>query len=118
MNAWVMFVCVCMYVGMCKITMARLGTGIAGMAQAIGLVTLAPGGTVAVPAALVFDEVEHYRAGEFPISLTTQKRCTFVRPCSYATLGNFFVHTATMYYAHCCMCLDVTHAYVNVHTQE
>jgi len=69
MGAWVMFVCVCMYVGMCKITMARLGTGIAGMAQAIGLVMLAPGGTVAVPAALVFDEVEHYRAGEFPISL-------------------------------------------------
>ena len=43
--------------------MSRLGNGTQGMAQAIGIVTLAPGGTVAVPAALMFDEMEHYRAG-------------------------------------------------------
>ena len=43
--------------------MSRLGHGAEGMATAIGIATLAPGGTVAVPAALVLDEVEHYRAG-------------------------------------------------------
>lgn len=43
--------------------MARLGSGADGMAKAIGIATLAPGGSVAVPAALILDEVEHHRAG-------------------------------------------------------
>lgn len=49
--------------------MTRLGNGTSGMARAIGIATLAPGGTVAVPAALVLDEVEHYRAGRKPVHL-------------------------------------------------
>jgi len=44
-------------------TMARLGNGAEGMARCVALATLAPGGTVAVPAALVLDEMEHHRAG-------------------------------------------------------
>lgn len=43
--------------------MARLGDGTEGMATSIAMATLAPGGTVVVPAALVMDEVEHHRAG-------------------------------------------------------
>ena len=43
--------------------MARLGDGTEGMATSIAMATLAPGGTVVVPAALVMDEVEHQRAG-------------------------------------------------------
>lgn len=50
----------------CSEAMTRLGNGTSGMARAIGIATLAPGGTVAVPAALVLDEVEHYRAGRAP----------------------------------------------------
>jgi C-terminal processing protease CtpA/Prc len=43
--------------------MARLGDGTQGMVRSIAIATLAPGGTIMVPAALVMDEVEHQRAG-------------------------------------------------------
>jgi hypothetical protein len=42
--------------------MSRLA-GANGMAKAIAIATIAPGGTVAVGSALVMDEAEHYRAG-------------------------------------------------------
>lgn len=58
--------------------MSRLGHGAEGMATAIGLATLAPGGTVAVPAALVMDEVEHYRAG---LSVPNLTSLLLARPC-------------------------------------